>query len=68
MPRENGVRHWAQGGLAIGLVYVFFLSRLGLTFPCFASGLFTVGRGIFLCAAHRWRFFGSLFSGIGLLL
>ena len=54
--RQNGVRRWAVGGLLTGLVYLIFLSRLGLMFPCFASCLFTVGWGFFSRAARLWRF------------
>ena len=50
------------------LIYVVFLSRLGLMFSCFANCLFTVDRGIFLWAARLLRFFGSMFSGFGFLL
>ena len=62
---QNGLRRWAMGGLLTGLVYFVFLSRLGLMFPCFANGLFTVGWGIFLWAARLRRFLVRCFQALG---
>ena len=65
LPRQNGMRRWAKGGLSTVFGISWFPFKMGLKLPCFANCLFTADWGILLWAARLRMFLVRCFQALG---